>query len=60
MFIQNAFSHVLLPLGVNYFEMFVVDFLHEVELGVWRALFRHNLRILYAVGDNAVIQLDER
>jgi hypothetical protein len=59
-FIQNAFSQALLPLGVNYFDMFVVDFLHEVELGVWRGFFRHTLRILHAVGASAVVQLDKR
>ena len=26
--------------------MFLVDFMHEVELGVWRALFLHLLWIL--------------
>jgi hypothetical protein len=57
--IQNAFSHVLLPFGVNYFNMFIIDFLHEVELGVWRALFWHNLQILYAVSGNAVVELDK-
>jgi len=28
--------------------MLVVDFMHEVELGVWKALFTHLIRILYA------------
>lgn len=28
--------------------MLVVDLLHEFELGVWKALFTHLIRILYA------------
>lgn len=28
--------------------MLVVDLLHEIELGVWKALFAHLIRILYA------------
>lgn len=28
--------------------MLVVDMLHEFELGVWKALFIHLIRILYA------------
>jgi hypothetical protein len=30
--------------------MFVVDLLHEFELGVWKAIFTHLLRVLYAKG----------
>ena len=28
--------------------MLVVDLLHEFELGVWKGLFTHLIRILYA------------
>ena len=28
--------------------MLVVDLLHEFELGVWKALFTHLIRVLYA------------
>lgn len=28
--------------------MLVVDLLHEFELGVWKAVFTHLIRILYA------------
>ncbi|EGO28238.1 hypothetical protein SERLADRAFT_434109 [Serpula lacrymans var. lacrymans S7.9] len=34
----NAFSHRLGPLGFNVYSMFVVNFMHEVELGVWKSL----------------------
>ncbi len=30
------------------FKILVVDFMHEIELGVWKALFTHLIRILYA------------
>lgn len=42
--------------------MLVVDFMHEFELGVWKALFTHLVRILYAaeLGGRLVATLDER
>lgn len=44
--------------------MLVVDFLHEVELGVWKALFIHLIRVLMAAGkesaEDLVAKLDER
>jgi len=46
--------------GFNYYVMFVVDFLHEFELGVWKAVLSHLIRILYAIGSDAVTTLDRR
>jgi hypothetical protein len=42
--------------------MLVVDFMHEVELGVWKALFTHLIRILYAAAPSGKLVgiLDER
>ena len=43
--------------------MLVVDLLHEFELGVWKTLFTHLIRLLYAAGngsDELVIELDKR
>lgn len=42
--------------------MLVVDLLHEFELGVWKALFIHLIRILSAAGknDRLVHELDRR
>ena len=42
--------------------MLVVDFMHEFELGVWKALFVHLIQILYtaAPGGQLVVILDER
>jgi hypothetical protein len=40
--------------------MLVVDILHDFELGVWKALFIHLLRMLYAVDKILVHELDRR
>jgi hypothetical protein len=40
--------------------MLVVDLLHEFELGVWKALFIHLLRILEAVNPALLHKLDQR
>jgi hypothetical protein len=42
------------------FEMFVVDLLHEVELGVWKAVFIHMLRLLDCQNENLKYELDRR
>jgi beta-lactamase regulating signal transducer with metallopeptidase domain len=40
--------------------MLVVDLMHEFELGVWKNLFIHLLRILHACNPALVIELDRR
>ena len=42
--------------------MLVVDLMHEFELGVWKSLFTHLIRILYTAAPNGsrVAELDER
>lgn len=40
--------------------MLVVDLMHEFELGVWKALFIHLLRILTAKNPALLHQLDQR
>jgi hypothetical protein len=37
--------------------MLVVDLLHEFELGVWKAVLTHLLRILHATKEKDTIQL---
>lgn len=58
---QNAFIE---KLGSDFdlSRMLVVDFMHEFELGVWKALFTQLIRILYAAapGGRLVAVLDER
>ncbi|KAF8164086.1 hypothetical protein BJ912DRAFT_864221 [Pholiota molesta] len=58
----NAFVE---RLGVDFnpSKMLVVDLLHEFELGVWKTLFTHLIRLLYAAGqgsDTLVVDLDKR
>lgn len=43
--------------------MLVVDLLHEFELGIWKGLFTHLIRLLHAAGrgvDDYILALDER
>ena len=58
--LQNAFSERLSHFDLNFFLLFVVDLMHEVELGVWRALFVHLLRILEAIDESVLHELDRR
>jgi len=60
--LQNQFIEKLGPLGLDPFRMLVVDFMHECELGTWKALFTHLLRLLHALpgGAQLVATLDDR
>ena len=40
--------------------MFVIDLLHEFEIGVWKTIFIHLMRILYATGGTSIQQLNYR
>ena len=40
--------------------MLVVDLMHEVELGVFKALLLHLIRILHASGQESVDTFDKR
>jgi hypothetical protein len=42
------------------FSMLVVDLMHEFELGVWKMMFIHLLRILVAYGHDMVVELNTR
>jgi len=57
---QNTFSDKLTPLSFNMFDMLVVDLMHEVELGVWKAVFIHLLRLLDCHGECLKHELDRR
>ncbi|OCB90166.1 hypothetical protein A7U60_g2627 [Sanghuangporus baumii] len=57
--INNAFS-ALAPLGFNYHDLFIPDLMHEFELGVWKAIFAHLMRILVAAGGDAAPVLNSR
>ncbi|KAJ7210726.1 hypothetical protein GGX14DRAFT_363047 [Mycena pura] len=57
---SNAFSDRLSKFSFNPFRMLVPDFMHEFELGVFKAFFIHLLRILQAHSPSSLIQLDTR
>jgi len=41
--------------GFDPFVMLVVDLMHEFELGIWKAIFAHLVRLLYAAGPGGSI-----
>jgi hypothetical protein len=57
---QSAFSQRLGKVGFDIHKAITIDFLHEVELGVWKALFTHLVRMLQSKNKNLVLKLDER
>jgi hypothetical protein len=59
--IKNAFSSNLGSFGFDIFQALVVDPLHEFEIGIWKGLYVHLLRLLEAFGKgNLISELDER
>ncbi|TFK27536.1 hypothetical protein FA15DRAFT_549397, partial [Coprinopsis marcescibilis] len=58
--VKNAFSDRLSQFGFDLFPMLVVDVMHEVELGVWKNLFTHLLRLLQALTPGAINTIDLR
>lgn len=46
--------------GLDVYGLLTVDLLHEVELGVWKALFIHILRIIQASSRDGHDRLDRR
>lgn len=46
----------------NFFVLLVVDLMHDFELGVWKALFAHLIRLLYSTGkaNEKVNELNKR
>ncbi|KAH9922415.1 uncharacterized protein B0H18DRAFT_935413 [Fomitopsis serialis] len=57
---RSAFSERLSRFGFNHYSMFVPDVMHECELGVWKALLMHLLRILYAEGKERIQTFNQR
>ena len=57
---QNAFSDRLSSLGLDMFRIVAVDILHEVEIGVWKALFIHLLRVLESIDKSLINVLNSR
>ncbi|KAH9012682.1 hypothetical protein EDB84DRAFT_1278570, partial [Lactarius hengduanensis] len=46
---RNAFSEKLAGIGQDYHDFFVVDLLHEFEIGIWKSVLTHLIRMLYAI-----------
>jgi len=46
--------------GLDLYSLLTVDLLHEFELGVWKALLTHILRILTAHSADAINEFDRR
>ena len=57
---QSAFISALDKFGQKFFSLFIVDLMHEFELGVWKAVLTHLLRILHAQGSGVVVEFDRR
>ena len=58
--LKGAFSERFAKYGVNHWKLFAPDIMHEFDLGVWKAILTHLLRILYAAGNDALQELDRR
>ncbi|TRM67223.1 hypothetical protein BD626DRAFT_627628 [Schizophyllum amplum] len=58
--ISNAFSEKLFPLGFDHFKMHPVDMLHDFEVGEWKAIFAHLVRMLYSMKGDLVQELNRR
>ena len=46
--------------GVNVYDLFPPDLMHEFELGVWKGTFAHLLRLLAAQGSSALAEFNRR
>ncbi|KAH9848646.1 hypothetical protein C2E23DRAFT_785618 [Lenzites betulinus] len=57
---RSAFSIRLREHGLNFYSLFVPDLMHEFELGVWKSVWIHLLRILFAAGDDKIQELNKR
>lgn len=57
--VKNAFNDALSD-TFDIYSVLPVDLMHEVELGVWKSLLTHLIRILYSVGMQVVTELDSR
>jgi hypothetical protein len=40
--------------------MLVPDLMHEFELGIWKAVFIHLIRILESIDNGLIVELDRR
>lgn len=57
---KNGFSKRLHKLGFDFFQMIVVDLMHEFELGIWKAVLKHLIRMLYTISEGVVHEMNNR
>ena len=57
---QSAFSERFSSFGCNVYDLFVPNLMHKFELGAWKGMFTHLIRVLIAVGQDGCQRLDER
>lgn len=57
--LQNAFSVWLSNYKFDFHSMVASDILHEFELGVFLAVFKHALCLLYAAANNSIQKLNK-
>ena len=57
---QNTFLERLGAFSFCVFVMLVVDLLHEFELGIWKAILSHLLRMLESLKGDKLHELDQR
>src|SRR5579872_3031036 len=58
--LQSAFVSILADCGLDFFSLFVVDLMHEFELGVWKAVLTHLIRIIHTKGSVMITEFDGR
>ena len=58
--LQNAFSEKLLCHNFDHFKMHPVDMLHDFEVGEWKAILAHLVRMLRSLKGDLVEELNHR
>ncbi|KAI0735278.1 hypothetical protein C8Q76DRAFT_791844 [Earliella scabrosa] len=58
--IQNAFSIRLSEHGLNSYQILAPDLMHEFELGVWKKVFEHLIRLIHAQGEDKIKEFNRR
>ena len=47
-------------LGIQLFDLFAIDIMHNFEIGAFKRMFVHLIRIAYSIGPEAVQELNQR
>ncbi|KAE9387585.1 hypothetical protein BT96DRAFT_754078, partial [Gymnopus androsaceus JB14] len=57
---RNIFSNRFFKFGMNIYDLLVPDVLHELELGVWKAILLHLIRMVHFLGSKNVQEMNRR